>query len=103
MGPDRASKFAIFAGDMVKKKKPAPDVYLMAVDSLGLDKSKCVIVEDSEIGLGAAKAAGIKCIVTKSSYTANEDFDGADMIVDELGDDPLTGVTLQTLDGLLSN
>ncbi|KAG7345759.1 HAD superfamily hydrolase [Nitzschia inconspicua] len=101
MGPERAAKFSIFAGDMVAKKKPAPDVYLMAVEQLGLDKSRCVIVEDSAIGLGAAKAAGITCIVTKSSYTAGEDFTGADKIVEELGDDPATGVTLETLDGLL--
>ena len=101
MGPDRASKFQIFAGDMVQKKKPAPDVYNMAVDEMGLNKAKCVIVEDSGIGLGAAKAAGISCIVTKSSYTANEDFTGASMIVDELGDDAETGVTLETLTSLL--
>ena len=44
MGPERASKFQIFAGDMVKMKKPAPDVYNMAVETMGLDKSKCVIV-----------------------------------------------------------
>jgi beta-phosphoglucomutase-like phosphatase (HAD superfamily) len=44
MGPERAAKFQIFAGDMVEKKKPAPDVYNMAVDTMGLDKSKCVIV-----------------------------------------------------------
>jgi HAD superfamily hydrolase (TIGR01509 family) len=101
MGADRAAKFQIFAGDMVQKKKPAPDVYNMAVEKMGLDKSKCVIVEDSHIGLGAAMAAGISCIVTKSSYTAGEDFTGADMIVEELGDDPSTGVTLETLESLL--
>jgi HAD superfamily hydrolase (TIGR01509 family) len=101
MGPERAAKISIFAGDMVEKKKPAPDVYNMAVEVMGLDKSRCVIVEDSHIGLGAARAAGIACIVTKSSYTANEDFTGASMIVDELGDDPATGVTLETLAGLL--
>ena len=101
MGPDRATHFTIFAGDMVKKKKPAPDVYNMAIDEMGLDKSKCVIVEDSHIGLGAAKAAGIACIVTKSYYTSNEDFTGASMIVDELGDNPTTCVTLETLTTLL--
>jgi beta-phosphoglucomutase-like phosphatase (HAD superfamily) len=69
---------------------------------MGLDKSRCAIVEDSHIGLGAAKAAGISCIVTKSSYTADEDFTGADMIVSELGDDPATGVTIETLTSLLS-
>lgn len=101
MGPERAAKFQIFAGDMVQKKKPAPDVYNMAVEKMGLDKSKCVIVEDSGIGLGAAKAAGISCIVTKSSYTAGEDFSGADMIVEDLGHDPSNGVTLETLTSLL--
>lgn len=101
LGPERASHFQIYAGDMVQRKKPAPDVYLMAVGKMGLDKSRCVIVEDSGIGLGAAKAAGIACIVTKSSYTAGEDFTGAAMIVDELGDDP--GVTLETLQGLLDS
>lgn len=101
MGPERASKFQIFAGDMVERKKPAPDVYNMAVKEMGLDKSRCVIVEDSGIGLGAALAAGIACIVTKSSYTAEEDFAGANMIVEELGDDPSSGVTLETLAGLL--
>lgn len=101
MGPERAAKFSIFAGDMVQKKKPAPDVYNMAVEQMRLDKSRCVIVEDSGIGLGAARAAGIACIVTKSSYTAGEDFTGASMVVDELGDDPATRVTLETLAGLL--
>jgi len=101
MGPDRASKFRIFAGDMVKKKKPAPDVYNMAVEEMGLDKNHCVIIEDSHIGVGAAVAAGISCLVTKSSYTAGEDFTGAKLIVDELGDDAASGVTLDTLISLL--
>ena len=98
MGPDRAAKFQIFAGDMVKAKKPAPDVYNMAVDEMGLDKRRCVIVEDSHIGVGAAVASGMACLVTKSSYTQEEDFTGAKMIVNELEAD---GVTLSTLEGLL--
>lgn len=101
LGKDRASKIQIFAGDMVKKKKPAPDVYNLAVETMGLDRARCVIVEDSAIGLGAAIAARIRCIVTKSSYTAGDDFDGADLVVEELGNDAQTGVTLQTLQGLI--
>jgi len=101
MGADRAAKFQIFAGDMVKVKKPAPDVYDMAVDTMALDKTRCVIVEDTHIGLGAARAAGISCIVTKSSYSAEEDFTGASMIVEELGDGSDSVVTLETLTSLL--
>eukprot|EP00585_Thalassiosira_rotula_P007994 CAMPEP_0196134544 /NCGR_PEP_ID=MMETSP0910-20130528/3427_1 /TAXON_ID=49265 /ORGANISM="Thalassiosira rotula, Strain GSO102" /LENGTH=481 /DNA_ID=CAMNT_0041394501 /DNA_START=28 /DNA_END=1473 /DNA_ORIENTATION=+ len=104
MGERRAGKFQVYAGDMVRKKKPAPDVYLMAVEEMGLDEDRCVIVEDSHIGVGAAVAAGIACIVTKSSYTALEDFTGAKMIVDELGEDGVDGVvTLDTLSSLLDH
>jgi len=103
MGGDRASKFDVYAGDMVRKKKPAPDVYLMAVEEMGLEKARCVIVEDSRIGVGAAVASGISCIVTKSSYTGGEDFTGAKMIVEELGNDGDDVVTLETLSGLLES
>lgn len=102
MGPEREAKFNIFAGDMVKNKKPAPDVYNMAVENMRLDKSNCVIVEDSGIGLGAALAAGIRCVVTKNSYTDKEDFSGADLIVDELGADAESGVTLADLERLVT-
>jgi HAD superfamily hydrolase (TIGR01509 family) len=98
MGEERWSKFQIFAGDMVKAKKPAPDVYNMAVEKMGLDKSKCVIVEDTQIGKEAAMAAGIKCIVTKSAYADREDFAGADLVVDNLDDG---NVSLGTLASLL--
>jgi HAD superfamily hydrolase (TIGR01509 family) len=102
MGPERASKFQIFAGDMVKSKKPSPDIYNLCVDTMQLDKSRCIIIEDSHIGLGAAKAAGIACVVTKSSYTANEDFTGANLVVEELGDDSEKGVSLHDLASILS-
>ena len=102
MSEEQASKFQVFAGDMVKAKKPAPDVYNMACEEMGLDKSRCVVIEDSHIGLCAAKAAGIACLVTKSSYTGGEDFTAANMVVSELGDDPETGITLETLARLIN-
>lgn len=70
----------------------------MAVEEMGLDKSKCVIVEDTQIGKEAAMAAGIKCIVTKSAYADREDFTGADLVVDNLDDG---NVSLDTLSSLL--
>lgn len=101
MGQERADKFQIFAGDMVKAKKPQPDVYNMAIDNMSLDKKRCCVIEDTNIGLAAAKAAGIRCLVTKSSYSGGEDFTGAAMVVDELGDNPKGGVTIDTLSSLL--
>ncbi|XP_054805369.1 CBBY-like protein [Prosopis cineraria] len=88
LGPERAEKIQIFAGDVVPRKKPDPAIYLLAASTLGVDPSRCVVVEDSAIGLAAAKAAGMKCIVTKSGYTADEDFLSADAVFDFIGDPP---------------
>ncbi|KAF0921620.1 hypothetical protein E2562_011372, partial [Oryza meyeriana var. granulata] len=66
LGPNRADKITIFAGDVVPRKKPDPAIYVLAATTLGVDPSSCVVVEDSTIGLAAAKASGMKCIVTKS-------------------------------------
>ena len=84
LGPDRAAKITIFAGDAVAQKKPDPAIYTLAATTLNLDPAACVVIEDSHIGLSAAKAAGMHCIVTKSAYTADEDFTGADLIVADL-------------------
>uniref|UniRef100_A0A7S2NDH3 Uncharacterized protein n=1 Tax=Haptolina brevifila TaxID=156173 RepID=A0A7S2NDH3_9EUKA len=86
MGPERYAKFSFFCGDAVKVKKPAPDVYNLAAETMGLDKAECLVVEDSGIGNQAAKAAEMVCIVTTSTYTAEEDFTGADRIVPALGE-----------------
>ncbi|XP_009791081.1 CBBY-like protein [Nicotiana tabacum] len=88
LGPERAEKIQIYAGDVVPRKKPDPAIYLLAADTLGVDPSSCVVVEDSGIGLAAAKAAGMKCIVTKSGYTADENFSNADAVFDCIGDPP---------------
>jgi HAD superfamily hydrolase (TIGR01509 family) len=85
-GADLAKKFAVFAGDVVAHKKPAPDIYELAVRSLNLDPHGTVVVEDSRNGMRAALAAGLTCVVTTSSYTRHEDFTGAALVVSSLGD-----------------
>lgn len=79
--PDIAPTTPVFAGDVVKKKKPDPEIYNMAASELGLDPSKCWVVEDSNIGLQSGKAAGMKVLVTRAIYSKNEDFEGADFDV----------------------
>ncbi|XAR50280.1 Sugar-terminal-phosphatase [Bertholletia excelsa] len=88
LGPERAEKIKIFAGDVVPRKKPDPAIYTLAATTLGVEPSSCVVVEDSAIGLQAAKAAGMKCIITKSGYTAEENFVNADAVFDCIGDPP---------------
>lgn len=81
MLPQFSSEIRIFAGDMVAKKKPSPDIYKMAAKELGIAPMKCVVIEDTAIGVQAGKAAGMTVIVTKSIYSAEEDFGEADMVV----------------------
>ncbi|KAI4336263.1 hypothetical protein L6164_014809 [Bauhinia variegata] len=88
LGPQRAEKIKIFAGDVVPRKKPDPAIYQLAATTLDVDPSRCVVVEDSAIGLAAAKGAGMKCIITKSGYTADEEFSNADAVFDFIGDPP---------------
>lgn len=86
LGPEVAARMRIFAGDVVPRKKPDPAIYLLAAAELGVQPSRCCVVEDSGIGLRAAKAAGMRCVVTKSSYTQLEDFSAADRVFDCIGD-----------------
>ena len=94
LGPDQARHISLFAGDVVPKKKPDPAIYRLAAETLGVDPKRCVVIEDSNNGLRAALAAGMHCVVTTSSYTADEDFAGADRVASELGDPPGVQVTL---------
>ncbi|KAL3142241.1 hypothetical protein ABBQ38_002585 [Trebouxia sp. C0009 RCD-2024] len=87
MEPEVASQIRVFAGDVVPHKKPDPAIYYLAAQELGVKPSSCVVIEDSHIGSLAAKAAGMRCFVTKSEYTEDEDFTKADAVYDCIGDE----------------
>lgn len=76
----------IVSGEDVKRKKPAPDTYLLALSKLGLVPNECVALEDSAVGLRAAVAAGVPTIVTVNANTEGEDFSAAVMVLDGCGE-----------------
>jgi HAD superfamily hydrolase (TIGR01509 family) len=86
VGEEAARRCQVFAGDIVRAKKPAPDIYLKVVADLGLDPSQCVVIEDSGIGVASARAAGLVTIVTVSSFTTTDDFTGATWVRSDLGE-----------------
>ena len=86
VGKELAAGFLVLAGDVVPKKKPAPDIYLLALKKLGVSANESLIVEDSRNGLLAGVAAGVRCVVTLSSYTWEEDMQEALLVVSDLGD-----------------
>jgi beta-phosphoglucomutase-like phosphatase (HAD superfamily) len=87
----------VLAGDVVKKKKPNPDIYLLALEKSGLSPDECIVVEDSRNGILAAKAAGLRALATTNIYTENEDLSDASIVVTSLGDpDGEKGVLKET-------
>jgi HAD superfamily hydrolase (TIGR01509 family) len=59
----------ILGGEDVTRKKPAPDIYLLAAERLGLSPEDCTVVEDALNGVQAAGAAGMECIGVTTSFT----------------------------------
>jgi len=91
----------VLAGDVVKRKKPDPEIYNLNAERLGVSPAECCVVEDMVIGLQAARASGMRCVITRSYYSRNDDFSGADLVVDNLGEPPDNNmVTVDTISGL---
>ncbi len=96
LGPDSASWFEVIAaGDIVPAKKPAPDIYLWALDKMKLKAEHCLAFEDSENGVRSSRGAALKTLVTVNDYTADHDFAGASAVLTDLGepDAPARGLS----------
>ncbi|MBN2886555.1 MAG: HAD-IA family hydrolase [Chromatiaceae bacterium] len=77
----------IAAGDVVPNKKPAPDIYVLALERLGLTPDEAVAIEDSDNGVRAALAAGLRAlVVTLNEDTRDQDVSAAPLVLDGLGE-----------------
>jgi len=104
----------IAAGDIVPAKKPAPDIYVWALEQMKLAPEDCLAFEDSENGIRASRGAGLRTLITINDYTRGHDFSGAAVVLSDLGepDAPATAlsgawqgqgyVTLESLKALSS-
>jgi HAD superfamily hydrolase (TIGR01509 family) len=77
----------ILAGDVVTKKKPDPEIYLLALKKTGFSANEALVIEDSENGVISGKEAQIKVLATVNEYTKNEDLSRADAVVTSLGNE----------------
>lgn len=95
LGEDSIGWFDVIAcGDIVANKKPAPDIYLYTLEKLGLPAAECLVIEDTGSGLASARAAGLNCVITVNRSTRGQDFSGALIVLDHLGepDEPITAL-----------
>jgi HAD superfamily hydrolase (TIGR01509 family) len=80
---------AVRTRDDVARTKPAPDLYLAAVEALGVAPRQAVALEDSMNGIAAAKDAGLLCVAVPNALTAGMDLSRADVQLHSLAETPL--------------
>jgi HAD superfamily hydrolase (TIGR01509 family) len=84
---DLAGRFhSVWCRDDVPLPKPSPDLFLRAAAALGLGPAEVLVFEDSQNGLRAALAAGMRCVVVPNPVTAGSDFQGAWALLGSLAD-----------------
>lgn len=87
LGPELRGRVSVIAsGSEVERKKPAPDLYRLALRRLRRRAGQCIALEDSAMGLAAARAAGVPVVVTVNADTRGQDFSDALLVVDQLGE-----------------
>ncbi len=74
------------SGDEVKAGKPAPDVFLLAARRLAVPPAFCLVIEDTQAGVVAARAAGMSCVAVPCASTKHEDHSQADERLESLVD-----------------
>ena len=72
---------SITSGEDVSMGKPHPEIFLTAAKSVGIEPQSCIVIEDSQNGIIAAKNARMKCIAYKNPNSGNQDLSKADMTI----------------------
>ncbi len=71
----------LVSGEHVAHGKPAPDIFLLAAEKLGVSPDECLVIEDAERGVQAAKAAGMQCVGYQNPHSYAQDLSLADRII----------------------
>ncbi len=76
----------IVTNNIIIDKKPSPEVYYRALKNLELSANKCIAVEDTANGNASAIRAGLRTVITTHAYTDDNDFNGASLVLNNLGE-----------------
>jgi len=77
------------SSETVTASKPDPEIYMRAMDDLGVTASECIAIEDTAVSMKSAIAAGIDCVAFPGAFTEASDFDDDVRIVEKLDPDTL--------------
>ena len=87
---------AVVSSCLTERSKPAPDIFLLAMERLGVEGAECVVIEDADNGITAARAAGAAKVIGIRHPVGRQLLSGADLVVDSL-----EGITVQALREML--
>lgn len=76
----------VLTADNVPRPKPHPEIYIKALEAMGLPAEHCIAIEDTAAGNRAALRAGLTTVITAHRYVRGHDFSGAALVVNHLGD-----------------
>ena len=86
-------RFQVVCGrDDVARVKPAPDLFLLAAERLGIAPAACLVFEDSPNGMRAARAAGMRCVAVPNALTRQLSLPDPDLVVSSLAERSLTAI-----------
>ena len=74
------------AGNEVAQKKPAPDIYHKAIQALGIDRTKCIAIEDSGAGIMSAKANQLFCVGLRNQFLKEVEASSADLLINSINE-----------------
>lgn len=83
----RYFEFALTDGDYARHK-PFPDPYIAAAERFDVDFHRCLVIEDTERGLEAADAAGMRCVAIPNALSNSSNFEKAEWVLDSIGELP---------------
>ncbi len=72
----------VVSSEDVAYGKPDPEIFLKAASGLNVDPDECLVIEDSKLGVEAAKKAGMKCVGYRNPHSGNQDLSEADIVID---------------------
>ena len=75
----------VVTGEQVQRNKPAPDIFLITAQKLGIAPAACVVLEDSVNGVQAARAAGMRCVAVAHTFPADR-LQEADVLREKISD-----------------
>lgn len=85
----------ILTAEDVSKHKPDPEAFLKTAEKLNVDARKCVVFEDSPVGINAARNAGMKVVAVKTDYIDDSELEEADLVISDFSE-----VSIDILRGL---